>query len=63
MSPMKRPGNDYFPGTIGGKSGPKTPQGKAIAARNSTSHGLLVRDIVLPSPGEAPAGYNSSLRM
>ena len=47
-------------GTFGGKRpGPKTPQGKAIAARNATTHGLFARDIVLPSLGEDPAGYDA----
>jgi len=36
---------------------PTTPQGKAISARNATTHGLFARDIVLPSLGEDPAGY------
>jgi len=38
-------------------TGPRTPHGKAIAARNSTTHGLFARDIVLPSLGEDPEGY------
>ena len=42
-----------------GNGGPRTPQGKAIAARNATSHGLFARDIVLPHLGEDPAGYNT----
>ena len=37
--------------------GPRTPQGKAVSARNATSHGLFARDIVLPSLGEDPEGY------
>ena len=36
---------------------PTTPQGKAISARNATTHGLFARDIVLPSLGEDPQGY------
>jgi hypothetical protein len=52
-----------FSGTIypagGGRTGPKTPQGKAIAARNATSHGLFARDIVLTQLGEDPAGYTT----
>ena len=38
-------------------TGPTTPQGKAIASRNATTHGLFARDIVLPSLGEDPDGY------
>ena len=38
-------------------TGPTTPQGKAIASRNATTHGLFARDIVLPSLGEDPEGY------
>ena len=38
-------------------TGPRTPQGKAISARNATTHGLFARDIVLPSLGEDPQGY------
>ena len=41
------------------KPGPKTPQGKAVAARNATTHGLFARDIVLPSLGEDAAGYDA----
>ncbi len=37
--------------------GPRTPQGKAVSARNATTHGLFARDIVLPSLGEDPEGY------
>ena len=37
--------------------GPRTPQGKAVSARNATSHGLFARDIVLPALGEDPEGY------
>ncbi len=33
-------------------------QGRAISARNATSHGLFARDVVLPSLGEDPGGYN-----
>ena len=36
---------------------PTTPQGKAIASRNATTHGLFARDVVLPSLGEDPEGY------
>jgi len=31
--------------------------GKAIASRNATTHGLFARDVVLPSLGEDPEGY------
>jgi hypothetical protein len=49
----------YASGSSAATSGPKTPQGRAIAARNATSHGLFARDIVLPQLGEDPEGYNS----
>ena len=39
--------------------GPKTPQGRAIAARNATTHGLFARDVVLPNLGEDPDGYQA----
>ena len=39
------------------KGGPRTAQGKAISARNATTHGLFSRDVVLPSLGEDPEGY------
>jgi hypothetical protein len=42
-------------------TGPKTPEGKRIAARNATSHGLFARDVVLPHLGEDPAGYKALL--
>jgi len=35
----------------------KTEAGKAVAARNATTHGLFARDIVLPALGEDPEGY------
>ena len=38
-------------------TGPRTPGGKAVAARNATTHGLFSRDVVLPSLGEDPEGY------
>ena len=38
-------------------TGPRTEQGKAVASRNATTHGLFARDIVLPSLGEDPDGY------
>ncbi len=43
--------------TLSQATGPNTPQGKAIASRNATTHGLFARDIVLPSLGEDPDGY------
>ena len=33
------------------------PAGKAVAARDATTHGLFARDIVLPELGEDPEGY------
>jgi hypothetical protein len=42
-------------------TGPKTPEGKRIAARNATSHGLFARDVVLTHLGEDPAGYKALL--
>jgi hypothetical protein len=36
---------------------PSTERGKAVAARNATTHGLFARDIVLPDLGEDPEGY------
>ncbi len=35
----------------------KTEHGKAVSARNATTHGLFARDVVLPSLGEDPEGY------
>ena len=40
-------------------TGPKTADGKRIAARNATTHGLFARDVVLPHLGEDPAGYEA----
>ncbi len=37
----------------------KSDAGKAIAARNATTHGLFARDVVLPHLGEDPAGYQT----
>jgi len=37
--------------------GPRTAGGKALSARNATTHGLFARDIVLPALGEDPEGY------
>ncbi len=37
--------------------GPRTAGGKAVSARNATTHGLFARDIVLPALGEDPEGY------
>jgi hypothetical protein len=42
-------------------TGPKTAEGKRVAARNATSHGLFARDVVLPHLGEDPAGYKALL--
>ena len=48
-----------FSGTIICGPGPKTPQGRAISARNATTHGLFARDVVLPALGEDPHAYES----
>ena len=48
------PSATAFPATS-----PRTPDGKAVAARNATTHGLFARDIVLPALGEDPQGYKS----
>ena len=37
--------------------GPRTAGGKAVSARNATTHGVFARDIVLPALGEDPEGY------
>jgi hypothetical protein len=42
-------------------TGPKTAEGKRIAARNATTHGLFARDVVLPSLGEDPNAYQAFL--
>lgn len=38
------------------------PSGRAISARNATTHGLFARDIVLPALGEDPAAFDSLLK-
>ena len=38
-------------------TGPTTDPGKAIASRNATTHGVFARDVVLPTLGEDPEGY------
>ena len=40
-------------------TGPLTPEGKAVVARNATSHGLAGAHLVLP--GEDPAAFDSLL--
>lgn len=42
-------------------SGPRTKTGKAIAARNATTHGVFCRQTVLPHLGEDPAAYQQLL--
>ena len=42
-------------------TGPKTAAGKAVAARNATTHGLFCRQTVLPHLGEDPAGFQKLL--
>ena len=37
---------------------PTTDSGKAISSRNSTTHGVFARDVVLPALGEDPQGYS-----
>ncbi len=48
---------EKFNTATGGSTGPRTAPGKAVSARNATTHGLFARDIVLPSLGEDPEGY------
>ncbi len=43
-------------------TGPKTTEGKRVAARNATTHGLFARDVVLTHLGEDPAGYEALLK-
>ena len=33
-------------------TGPKTPEGKAVARHNATKHGLLSREVLLPGEDE-----------
>jgi hypothetical protein len=51
--------NDYFFYKPASQTGPKTPEGKVIAARNATSHGLFARDVVLTYLGEDPAAFEA----
>ena len=46
---------------LGHATGPKTAEGKRIAARNATTHGLFARDVVLPRLGEDPQAYEAFL--
>ena len=56
MSAATLPGS-HAAATSHNATGPRTPVGKAVAARNATTHGLFARDIVLPALGEDPEGY------
>ena len=47
----------YSPARTSGK----TPAGRAISARNATTHGLFCRQTVLPHLGEDPAAYQRVL--
>ena len=40
---------------------PSADEGKRIAARNATTHGLFARDVVLPRLGEDPQAYEAFL--
>ncbi len=48
--------------SINPATGPKTTEGKRVAARNATTHGLFARDVVLTHLGEDPAGYEALLK-
>lgn len=48
---MTTPTTNHQPPTTR-STGPTTPEGKAISARNSTRHGLRARAIVLPGESQ-----------
>ena len=39
----------------------QTAEGKRVAARSATTHGLFARDVVLPRLGEDPQAYEAFL--
>ena len=53
--------NTIAPNNTTHATGPRTDDGKRIAARNATTHGLFARDVVLTHLGEDPAGYEALL--